>query len=84
MMLNKVKDHADLLKDKKSGAVLLADHIKANEYALKKKTLKNDADMAKEINNIKERLSGLEQIQTDMSDIKLLLQQMTNTNNGNK
>ena len=83
MQLNKVKDHAELVKDKKSGAILLADNIKANEYLLKKKTLQNDVAMSREINNIKERLSGLEKLQDDVSDIKTLLQQIANSN-GNK
>lgn len=82
MQLNKVKDHEDLVKDKKSGAILLADHIKANEYMHKKKSIHNDAAMAKEINTIKERLSGLEKLQEDMTDIKSLLQQIAS--NGNK
>lgn len=83
MELNKVKDHVDLVKDAKNGAILLADHVKANEYLLKKKTLQNDVAMSKEINTIKERLSGLEKLQDDVSDIKTLLQQIAN-NNGNK
>lgn len=82
MDLYKVKDYEDLVKDKKSGAVLLSNHSRANEYLQKKKSIENATAMAKEINTIKERLSGLEKLQDDMSDIKNLLQQIAN--NGNK
>lgn len=82
MDLNKVKDHEHLLKDRKSGAVLLSSQAKANEYLLKKKSIQNEVAMAKEINTIKERLSGLEKLQEDMTDIKSLLQQIAS--NGNK
>ncbi len=70
MDLFKVKDHKELRKDSKTGALLLSDKNKANEYLTKRKVFENDAAITKEINTLKE----------DMKDIKDLLQQLLNGN----
>ena len=75
-MLNKIEDHNDLLKESLNGAILMANKAKANEYLAKRKMLAENASMAEEINTIKERLSGLEEMKSDMADIKSLLQQL--------
>jgi len=82
MMLNRVKDHADLLKDRKSGAILLNDKALANDYLAKKQVFQNDATISNEINTIKEKLQDLEGLKSDIDQIKSLLQQIAN--NGTK
>jgi hypothetical protein len=68
MELFKVKGHQELRKDPKTGAILLSDKAKANEYLTKRKVFENDAAITAEINTLKE----------DMKDIKSLLQQLLN------
>mgnify|MGYP003341969602 CR=1 FL=1 len=82
MNLYKVKDHDHLAKDMSSGAVLLTNHSRANEYLAKRKAIEQSMAMEKEINTIKNRLAGLEKLQDDVSDIKSLLQQIASSNNG--
>lgn len=76
MDLMKVKDREDVVKDRKSGAILLNDISKANEYLLRKRTLENDSRMENEINTIKERLNDIEKVKDELSDIKSLLLQI--------
>lgn len=76
MTLNKVKDHEGLLKDSKTGAILLANHAMANEYNMKKRAIEDSKRMASEINNIKEKLGEIEQVKSDLSEIKSLLLQI--------
>lgn len=76
MELLKVKDREDIVKDKKSGAILLNDIGKANEYLLKKKTLENDHRLEDEINTIKERLNDIDKVKNELADIKSLLLQI--------
>lgn len=78
MAFDKVKDHEGLVKDRQSGAILLANHAKANEYLAKKRALTETADLKREINTIKERLDDIETVKNDVSDIKALLQQIAN------
>lgn len=75
-MLNKIEDREDLLKESMNGAILMANKAKANEYLAKRRMLAENASMVEEINTIKERLNGLEEMKTDMADIKSLLQQI--------
>jgi hypothetical protein len=70
MDLVKVKGHEELRKDPNTGAILLNDKNKANEYLTKRKVFENDAAITKEINTLKD----------DMKDIKSLLQQLLNGN----
>lgn len=78
MAFDKVKDYEGLVKDRQSGAILLANHAKANEYLAKKRALTETADLKREINTIKERLDDIETVKNDVSDIKALLQQIAN------
>jgi len=73
MEIYKIKDHEGLVKDKHSGAILLSNHAKANEYLNKKKAIEDGRKMASEINTIKERLDGIEKMQDELSDIKSIL-----------
>lgn len=73
MDVYKIKDHEGLVKDKHSGAILLSNHAKANEYLNKKKAIEDSRKMASEINTIKERLDDIEQMKDELSDIKSLL-----------
>lgn len=82
MTLYKVKEHDDLLKDSKTGAVLLANHAKANEYNMKKQAIADSKRMSSEINTIKEKLGEIEEIKTELTEIKTLLLQIAT--NGNK
>ena len=80
-MLNKIEEHKGLLKESYNGAILMDNKTKANEYLAKRKALAETAILAKEINTLKERLDGLEEIKNDMADIKNLLQQLASGNN---
>lgn len=71
--LAKIKEREDLLKDTHSGAVLLSDVTKMNEYKSKKNMMKNVRDVSTEINTIKEKLSEIDSLKDDMKEIKELL-----------
>lgn len=71
--LAKVKEHDELLKDVKTGAVLLSDRSIANEYQSRKNMIKNVRDVSVEINTIKEKLSKVDKLENDMQEIKELL-----------
>lgn len=71
--LAKVKEHDELLKDVKTGAVLLSDRSVANEYQSRKSMIKNVRDVSVEINTIKEKLSKVDKLENDMQEIKELL-----------
>lgn len=77
MDLFKVKGHQELRKDSRTGALLLSDKNKANEYLTKRRVFENDAAMGAEINTLKESVSDLK---SDMDDIKKMLQQLIRTN----
>lgn len=68
MAIVKVTDRPDLLKDTTSGALLVVDKRKADEYFEKKKQIKEMKTIKEEINNIKE----------NMQDIKELLNRIAN------
>lgn len=69
----KVKEHDELLKDVKTGAVLLSNRSVANEYHSRKNMMKNVRDVSIEINTIKEKLSKVDKLENDMQEIKELL-----------
>lgn len=71
--LAKVKEHDELLKDVKTGAVLLSNRSVANEYQSRKNMIKNVRDVSIEINTIKEKLSKVDKLENDMQEIKELL-----------
>lgn len=75
-MLTKIENQEGLLKETINGAILMSDKNKANEYLAKRKMLAENLSMAQEINTIKERLNGLEELKNDVADIKSLLQQL--------
>ena len=60
----KIKDHAQYVKDPNTGAILLNDKTKHNEYLNKRKSVD-------EINTIKHQV---ETLTSDMGEIKKLLQ----------
>lgn len=76
MIVDKVKDYEDLVKDRQSGAILMSNHSKAAEYLNKRKEIQKQHEMRSEINVIKERLSGLEEMKSDVSQIKNLLEKL--------
>lgn len=71
--LAKVEEREELLKDMKSGAVLLSDRNVMNEYRSKKSMMKNVRDVNLELNTIKEKLSKVDKLEIDMQEIKELL-----------
>lgn len=71
--LAKIKEHEELRKDMKTGAVLLSDKNVLSEYKSKKAMMNNVRDVNSEINNIKEKLSKVDKIESDMQEIKELL-----------
>jgi hypothetical protein len=76
MIVDKVKDYEGLVKDRQSGAILMTNHSKAAEYLNKKKEIQQQHEIRNEINTIKERLDDIEQMKSDMSDIKSLLEKL--------
>jgi hypothetical protein len=76
--LYKIKDHEDLIKDKSSGAVLLSDKSAIDEYRAKKAMFQTKRDMDVEINNLKEKVAKIDNLESDLKDIKELLQRIVN------
>jgi hypothetical protein len=76
MIVDKVKDYEGLVKDRQSGAILMTNHSKAAEYLNKKKEIQQQHEMRNEINTIKERLDGLDEMKSDVSQIKSLLEKL--------
>lgn len=76
MEIMRVRDREDIVKDRKSGAILLNDIDKANEYLLKKKTLEKNHRLEDEINTIKDRLNDIDKVKNELADIKSLLLQI--------
>lgn len=67
-MYNKIKDYKDLVKDKKTGAILLNSQKVAHEYLSKRKELEHDTMVENEINTLK----------NEMQEIKSLLKELIN------
>jgi hypothetical protein len=76
--LYKVKDHDDLIKDRSSGAVLFSDKTVADDYRAKKAMLQKNRDMSTEINSLKEKVAKIDHLESDLKDIKELLQRIVN------
>lgn len=69
----KIQDNNNLLRDKKSNAILNIDRKAADDYKAKVLMLKQTQQQKDEINTIKEKLSELDAIKSDMAEIKNLL-----------
>ena len=69
----KVEDHEELVKDMKSGALLLTDRTVADEYISKKTMLKSVSDINSEINILKDKISKIDKVESDLEEIKALL-----------
>jgi len=69
----KIEGYEDYIKDQKTGAILLSNQVKANEYLNKKRSIEESATVRKEINTMKE---DMEQIKQGLDSIKSLLQQL--------
>ena len=78
MEVYKVKDREELVKDKKSGAILLSQQSIANDYLAKKKALNTSRQMVEEINTLRDKVAQIDDIKKDMEDIKELLQRIVN------
>lgn len=78
MALHRVTGYDDLRKDPKSGAILLSDHAAADRYMARKRHAEREKLMADEINSIKDKLEDFENVKSELSDIKALLQQIAN------
>lgn len=75
--LAKIEEHEELRKDMSTGAILLSDRNIANEYKTKKNMMRSVRDVNMEINSIKEKLSEIDNLRTDMQEIKELLRGLT-------
>lgn len=75
--LAKIEEHEELRKDVHTGAILLSDRNIANEYKTKKNMMRSVRDVNVEINSIKEKLSEIDNLRTDMQEIKELLRGLT-------
>lgn len=73
-----IEGKSNLVRDINSKALLNTDLRSLNEYQLKKKMMISMEQNESEINNIKERLSKMDSIESDMKDIKALLQRIIN------
>jgi len=69
----KIEDNKLLLRDKKSNAILNIDRKTADDYRAKVQMLKQTQQQKDEINIIKEKLSEVDQIKSDLAEIKNLL-----------
>ena len=75
-MYNKVKDYKDLVKDPKTGAILLSNQKVANDYSVRKKELQHDVMVEREINSIKSKLEEMDSVKKDLHEIKSLLKEL--------
>lgn len=71
--LARVKEHEELRKDTKTGAVLLSDKSLVNEYQSKKNMIRSVRDVSAEINTLKQKINEIDSIKSDMQEIKELL-----------
>ena len=76
MSYNKIEGYKDLVKDKKSGAILLNNPKVANEYFRKQKEVQHDTMVSEEINNIKNKLSEIDSMKSELTEIKNLLREL--------
>lgn len=73
-----IEGRSHLMRDVNSKAILNTDLRALNEYQLKKKMIITMEQNESEINNIKERLSKIDSLESDLKDIKVLLQRIIN------
>lgn len=73
-----IEGKSNLVRDTHSKALLNTDLRALNEYQLKKKMMTTVQQNESEINNIKERLSKIDSLESDLKDIKALLQRIIN------
>ena len=71
--LAKIEEHEELRKDMTTGAVLLSDRNVANEYRTKKNMMQNVRDVNSELNILKEKVSKIDKVESDLEEIKALL-----------
>ena len=69
----RIREHDELRKDMNSGAILLSDTHPMDEYKNKKAVMQSMRDVSSEINTIKDRLSKVDKLESDMQEIKELL-----------
>lgn len=74
--LYKIKDHENIVKDRNSGAILFSDRGAADEYRAKKAMLQRTRDMNEEINTLKEQVSKIDKVESDVQEIKEMLQRI--------
>jgi hypothetical protein len=73
-----IEGKSNLVRDINSKALLNTDVRSLNEYQLKKKMMISMEQNESEINSIKERLSKIDSLESDLKDIKALLQRIIN------
>ena len=78
MNYNKIEGYKDLVKDKKSGAILLNNKKVDNEYFLRRKELQHDTLISEEINNLKNKLGEIDSMKSELHEIKNLLRELLN------
>jgi uncharacterized protein YydD (DUF2326 family) len=76
----KVKEHDELVKDSKSGAILLVDKSVADEYKARKAVMKTSRELATEINMIKNEMEDISVIKAELDEIKKLLREIVSRN----
>lgn len=74
----KVKDHEHLRRDPRSKAILNINEQEAKEYQLRSKMLNGVRSTTEEINSIKDKLSKVDSLETELKEIKELLQRIVN------
>lgn len=71
--LAKVEEYEELRKDMKSGAILLSDKNAANEYSSRKAMMNGVRDVNSELNILKEKVSKIDKVESDLEEIKAML-----------
>jgi hypothetical protein len=75
-MLVKVEGHPELRKDIESGAVLQVDTSARDEYLRKRDLINSTKRNQEEIAAIKEKLGEIDNVKSDLQDIKNLLKEL--------
>lgn len=76
----KIEDNEYLVRDVSSNAILNTDRKAADEYRIKAQMYKNVQQHKEEINTIKDKLSELDTVKSDMAEIKNLLKGLLKQN----
>ena len=71
--LAKIEEHEELRKDMKSGAILLSDKSVVNEYTSRKAMMNGVRDVNSELNILKEKVSKIDKVESDLEEIKAML-----------